>query len=72
MPKIRPLKPKDIEKILLSHNFVVKRQTGSHRIYFQPSSGAVTVVPFHSKELPTGTLRSIIKQAKLNVDDFRG
>ena len=30
----------------------------------------ITIIPFHSKDIPQGTLRSIIKQSGLNEDRF--
>jgi len=30
MPRFSPLKPKEVEKILLKNGFFLKRQTGSH------------------------------------------
>ncbi len=71
MPKYPPLKPKEVEKIILRNDFSLKRQTGSHRIYHNPLTKATVVVPFHSKDIPPGTLRSIIQQSKLEMSEFR-
>jgi predicted RNA binding protein YcfA (HicA-like mRNA interferase family) len=52
---------------------VVDRVVGSHHILAHPDDPrrAVTV-PFHgSKDLKAGTLRSIIRQAGLTVEEFR-
>jgi predicted RNA binding protein YcfA (HicA-like mRNA interferase family) len=70
MSLIPSYKPKDLEKILLKNSFILKRQTGSHRTYHNPQNKAVVVVAFHSKDIPTGTLRSIIKQSKLSIETF--
>ena len=70
MVKLPSFKPRDLEKILLKNGFVVKRQTGSHRVYHNFKSEKTTVVPFHSKDIPQGTLRSIIKQTGLNENIF--
>jgi predicted RNA binding protein YcfA (HicA-like mRNA interferase family) len=47
------------------------RQRGSHVILKKQTSEGETgcVVPLH-KELAVGTLRGILKQARLNVDEF--
>ena len=43
------------------------RQTGSHRVYRHPSKEGQLVAPLHfGKELATGTLQRILKQAGLN------
>ncbi|KKP52190.1 MAG: hypothetical protein UR42_C0008G0020 [Candidatus Roizmanbacteria bacterium GW2011_GWA2_33_33] len=70
MVKLPSFKPRDLEKILLKNGFMIKRQTGSHRVYHNFKSEKTTVVPFHSKDIPQGTLRSIIKQTGLNENIF--
>ena len=70
MPNLPSLKPRDVEKILLYNNFYIKRQTGSHRVYHSTQTNAVVVVPFHSKDVRKGTLRSIIRQSKLSLEAF--
>ena len=47
--------------------FVIARQKGSHVILRRGSAGCV--VPNH-KELKTGTLSSVLKQAGVSADDF--
>ena len=49
--------------------FVQVRQRGSHVVMRR--GGAGTVVPLH-KELKTGTLAGIIRQAGLTQDEFLG
>ena len=50
--------------------YEIDRQRGSHMILRQaPSPHRRLVVPDH-KELPKGTLRAIIRQAGLTVDEF--
>ncbi len=49
--------------------FYVKRQQGSHIILRRDDPFAQVVVPDH-KELDRGTLRAIIRQAGLSVNEF--
>ena len=70
MGRLPSLKPRQVERILLKKGFFLKRQTGSHRIYFHPQRGNLVVVPFHSKEIPRGTLKSIVKQAGMEEREF--
>jgi predicted RNA binding protein YcfA (HicA-like mRNA interferase family) len=49
--------------------FVFKRQQGSHMVLRRDDPFAQVVVPDH-KELDRGTLRAIIRQAGLGVDEF--
>lgn len=70
MVKLPSFKPRDLERILLKNGFIIKRQTGSHRIYHNFKIEKTTVIPYHSKDIPQGTLRSIIKQTGLNEEIF--
>ena len=56
-------------KALEKAGFYVRRQTGSHIILRRDNPFAQVTVPNH-KVLDRGTLRAIIKQAGLSVDEF--
>lgn len=56
---------KALEKI----GFVVDRQRGSHVILVREEPRTTVCVPEH-KELDRGTLRAIIRQVGLSVDEF--
>jgi len=64
------LTPLGIIKILKRHGFILKRIKGSHHIFQNPDTHQRTVVPFHKKDLPKGTLREILKQAGLSNNDL--
>lgn len=49
--------------------FEVIRQSGSHIVIKKSDPYTQLVIPNH-KELDTGTLRAIIRQANLSVDEF--
>jgi len=40
-------------------------------VYLQPESRKRVVVPFHRKDIPVGTLMSILKQAGISRDELR-
>jgi predicted RNA binding protein YcfA (HicA-like mRNA interferase family) len=50
---------------------MVRRQEGSHVILRRSQPFAQLVVPDH-KELDRGTLRAIIRQADITVEEFLG
>jgi len=53
--------------------FVFDRQAkGSHEIWWNPQTRARTTVPHHPSDLPEGTLRAILRQARLSVEEFLG
>jgi predicted RNA binding protein YcfA (HicA-like mRNA interferase family) len=60
---------RDCVKALTKIGFVFKRQQGSHIILRRINPYAQVVVPDH-KELDRGTLRAIIRQASVSVDEF--
>jgi len=52
--------------------FVVDRIVGSHYVLTHPGDLARTaVVPYRTKDLKLGTLRSALRQAGLTPDDLR-
>lgn len=72
MPKLPVLSGKDVVKILSKIGFVHVRTKGSHAILNKHDSekGKVTIpVPLH-RELAKGTLKSIMNQAGLTLDDL--
>jgi predicted RNA binding protein YcfA (HicA-like mRNA interferase family) len=69
MSKIPKLSGRECLKVLAKAGFVFKRQEGSHIIVRRDEPFAQLVVPDH-QELDRGTLRAIIRQSGLSVDDF--
>lgn len=70
MPKLPSVTPRKILAVLAKEGFDVDHVTGSHYILFNESNGRRAVVPFHTKDLPKGTLHSIFKSAGLSADDL--
>ncbi|MFZ2724841.1 MAG: type II toxin-antitoxin system HicA family toxin [Methylococcaceae bacterium] len=66
MPKL--LSSKEIITVLLAHGFIKASQKGSHQKYVK--NNYVVIVPSPKKEIPIGTLQSIIKQSGLTREDF--
>lgn len=51
--------------------FVFDRQAkGSHEIWWNPQNRARTTVPHHPGDLSEGTVRAILKQAKISIEEF--
>ncbi|MGH8000572.1 MAG: type II toxin-antitoxin system HicA family toxin [Brasilonema sp.] len=58
-------------KIVERQGWELKRITGSHHIYAKESVDVILSIPVHSnRDLPTGTLRSIMKDAQLTEEDL--
>ncbi len=71
MPRLRRVSGSDAVKALEKLGFVQIRQRGSHVVLKKTTaSGAVgCVVPLHS-ELAIGTIRGILRQAGVSVEEF--
>jgi len=72
MPLLRKLSGHEVVKILCNKfGFTSLRQKGSHVILVKELRGLKigTVVPLHS-QLKIGTLKGILKQAKIDEEDF--
>ena len=70
MPRLLPSKV--IIKVLERKGFVFISQKGSHIKYRKHGSVVLTVIiPANKKEIPHGTFRSILRQAKLNEENFK-
>lgn len=70
MPKLRPAKPEEVQRVLEKLGFQHIRQSGSHAVY-RHSDGRWTTVPLHpGKGVAKGTLRKIIKDLGITVDEF--
>jgi len=68
MSKLPALKPRQVAKVLKRAGFILARSKGSHRIYVKGNVGIT--IPFHNKDLRKGTLRQIIKQSGLTLEEF--
>jgi predicted RNA binding protein YcfA (HicA-like mRNA interferase family) len=72
MSKMPSVNPDDCIKALQKAGFYVSRQKGSHvqMRRNEPQPARTVPVPVSKKPLPRGTLRSIIRQAGLTVEEF--
>jgi predicted RNA binding protein YcfA (HicA-like mRNA interferase family) len=63
---------RQVVRALTKVGFVVDRVAGSHHVPVYPTDPRRTVtVPVHgAKDLRRGTLRAIVRQAGLNVEEF--
>jgi len=71
MPRLPRLTAKQIIFILERRGFKLVRQNGSHKIYRSPD-GKRTTVPFHdNKTLHPKVLKSIIKDAEIQLEELK-
>jgi len=65
----RRLSTDEVARILMSNGFSFVSQKGSHQKY-RSAYGRSAIVPAGRREIPAGTLASIIRQSGLNKDVF--
>jgi predicted RNA binding protein YcfA (HicA-like mRNA interferase family) len=71
MGRLAGYKYHEIARRLKSLGFTFYRQAaGSHEIWFNDNTKRFTTIPNHSGDMPEGTLRAILKQAKISIEDF--
>ena len=64
------LSGKECVRVLMKAGFHEIRQQGSHLVMRKDNSFCQLIVPQH-KELDRGTLRAIIRQSGLSVEEFK-
>lgn len=65
----RLLSSAQIVEILLGHGFAFVSQRGSHLVY-RDAAGHTVIVPAGRREIPRGTVASIIRQSGLPRERF--
>lgn len=68
MSKMPRVSGEKVQKALEKAGFVKASQKGSH-VKLKHADGRVVIVPMH-RELKKGTLKSILRQAKLSVEQL--
>ena len=63
--------PKRLLKILTRIGFEEIHRKGSHIVLRHQVDKRMTVVPFHCKDLPKGTLKGILKDIGLDVEELK-
>lgn len=71
--RVPRLKAEEVVRILHQHGFALISQRGSHQKWRNADTGKQVIVPFHKgKDLPLGTLRSIIEGSGIPEEEFHG
>ena len=73
MTRLPSLTYREVVARLRQAGFQFDRQAkGSHEIWYNRDSMRRVTVPNHPGDIPRGTLRAIIKESGLSVEDFVG
>ena len=65
----RLLSSKEIIRVLEQNGFIFVSQKGSHKKFKKEKR--IVIVPHPKKEIPRGTLASILRQAGIDKNDFK-
>lgn len=71
MPKLPSIRAREVARVAESVGFTFDRQRGSHAVYYRAFDRRRVVIPMHgAKDLKPGTLRGIIHDMGLTVEEF--
>lgn len=68
MSKLPHLKPRQVCRALERAGFELRKSKSSHRTYVKDTLRVT--VPYHTTDIKSGTLRSIIEQAGMTAEEF--
>ncbi len=70
MAALPVLRSRQVVAALRRAGFTVHHQSGSHAILRNAGAALRVTVPMHNRDLKPGTLRAIIREAGMSVDEF--
>jgi len=70
MPKLPVVTYRRLLKVLEKSGFQLDRTTGSHFIFYNKMDKKRVTVPFHRKELPKGTIMSILRETGITKKEL--
>jgi len=70
MPKLPAVRPRVVIQFLERNGFALDHVSGSHFIYYNPVSRRRAVVPRHNRDMPKGTLISLLRETGFSRDDL--
>ncbi len=71
MPKISPISPKLLEKIVIKLWFEHIRTKWSHKFFYNRQTWETTVIPFHwNEEISIWLLKKILRDINLSDEEF--
>lgn len=70
MAKLPALRPREVVRFLENNGFVLDRSSGSHFVFYHPVSRRRAVVPKHNRDMPKGTLLSLLREAGFTREEM--
>lgn len=69
MPKLAPISHRELARKLERAGFVEIRTRG-HPVYYSAENDLTIPIPSHPGDVPKGTLRTIIQEMQITVEEF--
>ena len=69
MPKLVPVTHRELAAKLQRADYIEIR-TSKHPVFYLSSKNLTIPVPMHSGDVPKGTLRAIVREMGLTVEEF--
>jgi len=70
MPKLPAVKPRRVIQFLEQNGFTLDHTSGSHCIFYNSVSRRRAVVPRHNRDIPKGTLMSLLREAGFTREEL--
>jgi predicted RNA binding protein YcfA (HicA-like mRNA interferase family) len=70
MTKLPAVRPRQVIRFLEQNGFALDHTSGSHFIFYHPGSRRRAVVPSHNRDLPKGTLMSLLREAGFTREEL--
>jgi predicted RNA binding protein YcfA (HicA-like mRNA interferase family) len=70
MPKLPAVKPRHVIRLLEKNGFTLDHTSGSHFVFYHPLSRRRAVVPQHNRDIPKGTLMSLLREAGFTREEL--
>ena len=71
MGRLSGFKYREVARRLRSFGYIFDRPgAGSHEIWRNAATGRKVTVPHHAKEMAEGTLRAILRESDIDIEDF--
>jgi len=70
MTKLPAVRPREVIRFLERKGFILDHASGSPFIFYHPVSKRWAVVPRHNRDMPKGTLLSLLREAGFTRDDI--
>jgi predicted RNA binding protein YcfA (HicA-like mRNA interferase family) len=68
--KLPSVRSRQVIRFLEENGFVLDHTSGSHFIFYQASSRRRAVVPRHNRDIPKGTLMSLLREAGFSREEL--